>query len=178
MLPSGVSPRASRRRKFRDRAGFTIIEVTMATGVMLFGIASSILVIQSGFRAIDNARNTTLAAQILQSEMERIRLLPWDTDSLDASGNRKPSISRLPAEPTELDLKQIFPAGATTDRLDNYFTTMRTCATVANTDGEIKQITITVTWTGLDGTSHTRSSSTHYAKNGLYDYYYTKATSG
>lgn len=149
----------------------------MATGVMLFGIVSAILVIQSGFRAIDTARNTTLASQILQSEMERIRLLPWDTDSLDASGNKKPSISALPAS-IKVNPKEMFPAGATSDQIEARYEIWRTCATVPDSDGEIKQITITVTWKGLDGTSHTRSSSTHYAKNGLYDYYYTKATSG
>ena len=147
----------------------------MATFVMLFGISSSIIVLQSGFRAIDTARNTTLAAQVMQSEMERIRLLPWDTLSRDALGNLKPSVSSLPPVIDDLSLATIFPSGTTTDQLDARFTITRTVADVPNRNGEMKKITITITWRGIDGTTYTRSSSTEYAKNGLYDYYYTKA---
>ena len=41
--------------------------------------------------------------------------------------------------------------------------------------GEMKSITITVTWKGIDGITHTRSSTGYYCKDGLYDYYYTLA---
>ncbi len=146
----------------------------VATFVLALGISSSILVIQSGFRALDTARNTTLAAQILQSEMERIRLLPWSTSSLDASGNLKPSVSALTNDP-DINLGGLFPASATTDQLDRRFTLARTVVNAPDRDDEMKIITLTITWRGIDGTLRTRSSSTRYAKNGLYDYYYTRA---
>jgi hypothetical protein len=158
----------------------------VSTFVMIFGICSAIIVLQSGFKALDASRNTTLASQIMQSEMERIRLLPWSTTTpmLNAGGQPvitpagqpiyKPSIASLPATET-IDLRNIFPAGATTDRLISRFTVTRTTSDVPGQVGEVKLITIQVTWTGLDGTPHTRVSSTQYAKDGLYDYYYTKA---
>ena len=176
---SPAPPRADR--------GFTLVEVMVSTFVLIFGICSAIIVLQSGFKAMDNSRNTTLASQIMQSEMERIRLLPWDTSTvqldaggqpvLDASNNPvlKPAIVRLPAS-EQIDLLTIFPAGETTDKLISRFTVTRTAADLAGQVGEVKLITIQVTWTGLDGISHTRTSSTQYAKNGLYDYYYTKAS--
>lgn len=168
------------------RGGFTLVEVMVSTFVMIFGICSAIIVLQSGFKAMDNARNTTLATQIMQSEMERIRLLPWSTTSplLDSNsqpvvvnGNPvyKPSIVGLP-DSEEIDLRTIFPASDTTNRLNAHFTVTRTSADVAGQVGDVKRITIQVTWTGLDGITHTRVSSTQYAKNGLYDYYYTKAS--
>lgn len=167
--------RRSLRARLRARAGFTVAEVMVATFVMIFGIASSIIVIQSGFRALDTARNTTLASQIIQSEMERIRLLPWNTNSVDAAGNLKPAVVRLPAsEP--VDLEGIFPSGTTTDLLAARFTITRDTADVADRSGEMVDITVTVTWTGIDGVSHTRTSTTQYSKDGLYDYYYTKAS--
>jgi Tfp pilus assembly protein PilV len=168
------------RRRFglgsapRARAGFSLAEVIMATFVMIFAISSCIIVLQGGFRAIDTARNTTLAAQIMQSEMERIRLLPWDTNSRDATGNLKPAVIRLPAS-ERISLASIFPSGATTTQLGNRFTITRTVTDVPNRDNEMKTITVTITWTGIDGSRHTRTSSTEYSKNGLYDYYYTKA---
>ena len=36
----------------------------------------------------------------------------------------------------------------------------------------MKQVTFTVTWTGYDGRSLSRESTTYYGQNGLYDYYY------
>lgn len=153
--------------------------------VMVFGIASAIIVLQNGFAAIDNSRSTTLASQIMQSEMERLRLLPWDTSTavLDAGGQPvtrngvtvlKPAIVRLPAE-EQIDITTLFPAGDTTNRLASRFTIIRTSEDVSGRVGEMKTIGIRVTWRGIDGIVRTRTSYTQYAKNGLYDYYYTKA---
>lgn len=166
------SRRPARPRRTARRA-FTLIEVMFASFVMVFGIASAIIVLQSGFKALDTARSTTLASQIMQSEMERIRLLPWDTSTTDSSGNLKPAIIRLP-EKEEINPASLFPADAIPSQIGR-FTIVRTCEDVADRGGEIKAITIYVTWRGIDGVGRTRSSTTQYSKNGLYDYYYTKA---
>lgn len=134
----------------------------MAASVMALTIAGSIIVLQQGFRSLDNARNTTLSSQIIQSEMERIRLLSWS------------GVSALPASDPIL-LSSIFPSSTTTDAMRLRFTAIRTCVDVTGKEGEMKTITITVTWTGLDNLSHTRSTTGYYCKNGLYDYYYTLA---
>src|ERR1044071_4324040 len=73
------TPLPGRPRRRRPDSGFTILEVSMATFVMGFGIATAIVAMQSGFKTIDVARGTTIASQILQSEMERLRLLSWTT---------------------------------------------------------------------------------------------------
>jgi len=140
-------------------------EVMVASFVLLFGIASAIIVIQMGVRALDTARNTTLAAQILQSEMERIRLLNWT------------AVNSLPAS-TEVDIHSILPEDLPSiSDLDSRFTVMRAATDVSGKTGEMKHITVTVTWRGIDGIGHTRSATTHYCKEGLYAYYYTKAQS-
>ncbi|MEY4489880.1 MAG: hypothetical protein RIQ79_2388 [Verrucomicrobiota bacterium] len=177
--PVTASGKASLRRQ-RNR-GFTVLEVTMAAFVLIFGICSAILTLKSGINAIDTARDTTLASQILQSEMERIRLLPWDTTStysyVDPVTGRteqklKPAIVRIPASEA-LDLTTIFPASVLTSTMTKSFTATRTIADVTGKSGEMKEISIVVTWISFDGTRHTRKSTTQYAKGGLYDYYYT-----
>src|SRR5688500_13022633 len=70
-----------RRFSKRDQRGFSIIEIVLATFVMTFALATSILTLQAGFRGLADARDTTLASQIMQSEIERIRLMPWDLPS-------------------------------------------------------------------------------------------------
>lgn len=162
------------RPSARARRAFTLVEVMFSSFVLVFGIASAIIVLQSGFKAIDNARSTTIASQIMQSELERIRLLPWDTSTLDAEGNLKQAIIRIP-DKEEIDPNSLFPAGTTATQIGTRFTVVRTSEDVAGRVGEMKTITIFVTWRGIDGITRTRTSSTQYAKNGLYDYYYTKA---
>ncbi len=168
-VPRLATPTCSRspgllpRPRARARRGFTITEVLFASVVLIAGIASSIAVMQSGLRALDTARNTTLAAQIIQSEMERIRLLSWS------------GVNDLPASAPIL-VNEILPADLSTlSELGSRFTITRTATDVAGKVGEMKEITVTVTWRGIDRMSHVRTSTTHYCKEGLYAYYYTKA---
>src|SRR5688572_19425444 len=56
---------------------FTLVEVMMASVVMLFAIATSLTTLQYGLRSVDTARNTTIASQILQSSVELLRLQNW-----------------------------------------------------------------------------------------------------
>ena len=131
----------------------------MASFVMAFGIASSIVAMQSGFRSIDVARGTTLASQIMQSEIERLRLKSW-TD-----------IAALP-EKEEVDVTTMFSANPA---IASQFRVVRTSIDDDARPGEVRNITLYVMWRSADGLSHTRSFQTMYAKNGLYDYYYTLA---
>lgn len=157
-------PRRSRRRA---SSGFTVVEVMVATFVMLFAISSAILVMQSGFRSLDTARKTTLAAQIVQSEMEKVRMLNW-TQVKDL----------IPASPAGIDLSNIFPQNTAAERkllaeMQRTFTATRTASYLTGFDGEMVEISMKITWRGIDGVSHQRTSSTRYCKNGLYSYYYT-----
>ena len=140
----------------------------MATFVMIFGISSAILVMQSGFRSLDTARKSTLAAQIMQSEMERIRMLSW-SGIQDLAEDTK--------EDPGIDFSTIFPQNTETEKkmfeqIKTTFTARRTMVPLADYGGEIYKIDVLITWRGLDGTSHRRSSSTQYCKDGLYAYYY------
>ncbi len=161
------SPRRPRPSPRRPDAGFSLVEVIAATFVMLFAISSAILVMQSGFRSLDTARKTTLAAQIMQSEMEHLRMLSW---------------SRVQAlvgpEPAKIDISTIFPQTTEAEKrileeMKRTFVPTRSATYLAGTDNELIGINITITWKGIDGVSHTRTSNTRYCKNGLYNYYYT-----
>lgn len=151
----------------RDRRrGFTIVEVAVAAGVMILAIASSILVVQSGFRSLDTARKTTLAAQIIQSEVERIRMLSF------SSVQSKQGTSTI-------ELEDIFPQNTDLERQvlaemkKVFITRTRSITPLTAYSSEVFDITVTVSWKGLDGVTRTRSSSTRYSKGGLYAYYYT-----
>ncbi|OIQ95012.1 hypothetical protein GALL_230260 [mine drainage metagenome] len=131
----------------------------MASFVLALGIATSIVAMQWGFRSLDLARGTTLASQIMQSEIERLRLMNWST------------LNALPATET-FDGATYF---STAPGIAGKFTVTRTITPDPARSTSVDFITVSVTWKTYDGRSHTRSFKTEYMKDGLYDYYYTLA---
>jgi hypothetical protein len=168
------TPLPGSKRRRRPDSAFTILEVSMATFVMAFGIATSIVAMQSGFKTIDVARGTTIASQILQSEMERLRLLSWTSISALAlaTDTTAPYPAGSPAGVEMFDGATYFSTNAD---VAGKYTITRTVAADSTRPTEVFNITLSVTWQGYDLQRHTRSFSTIYAKNGLYDYYYTLA---
>lgn len=136
----------SLRHATRSAAGYTLVEVMVASVVVLFGVVTAIAVLQRGFRSLDYARNLTSASQLMQAELEQLRLKNWaQLQELQDAGD------------TELPLP-----GA-----DRRFTCVRTIRTLK---GDMKEITLTATWRGTDGIEHTARLVTRYGRNGLNDF--------
>lgn len=155
----------------RTARAFTIIETMLAASVMALVIATALTALQYGLRATDTARNMTLAGQIMQSEIEIIRLQNWS--QIVALQTAQSS----PTTPTQIDPSTTITSGTGT-RLDATLTAIAgrfTCTRlIADVSGraDIKAITLSVTWTGVDGRNHTIVYQTRYAKDGLSDYFY------
>ena len=137
----------------RPHAAFTILEVMIAAVVLVLGITTSIVTLQRGFQAIDTARNYTFASQVMQSELERLRLKSW---------------SQVQALQDSRDTSVEIP------RVTGTASTNLTCTRlISDLKTDMKEITITSTWRGYDGRAHTAKLVTRYGKSGLYDYFYT-----
>ncbi|MEO7412337.1 MAG: prepilin-type N-terminal cleavage/methylation domain-containing protein [Opitutaceae bacterium] len=147
---SSSSPRARGRDCYR---GFTLVEVMIAATVLVLGIVSSITALQSGLQAIDNARNYTAAAQLLQNEMERLRLKSWaQLQTLSESGD------------TAVQVPASLKSGGIPFSCTRQITDLKT---------DMKQIALVASWRGYDGRTHSAKLLTRYGKTGLYDYFYT-----
>jgi Tfp pilus assembly protein PilV len=171
MVPTPL-PGSPRRR--RPDSGFTILEVSMATFVMAFGIATSIVAMQSGFKTIDVARGTTIASQILQSEMERLRLKSW-TDMV-AMATAVDTVAPIPAgSPAGVEMFDGATNFSSSTDVSGKFTVTRTVVADSTRPSDVYNITLSVSWKTYTGRTLTRSFKSMYAKNGLYDYYYTLA---
>lgn len=133
--------------------GFTIIEVMFAAAVLALGITTAITTLQSGFQALDNSRNLGMAAQVMQSEFERLRLKNWDQIQALQDGNDT--------------TVQVPTTGGVGNRS---FACQRT---IRDLKTEMKEIILLCSWRGYDGRSHQVSYITRYGKSGLYDYFYT-----
>lgn len=127
---------------------------------MAFGIATSIVALQTGFKTVDVARGSTLASQILQSEIERIRMMNW-ADVTAMAGTQSVPLSNMYSSDSGVASK---------------FNVSRTVAQESGArSSDVAIITLTVGWKSHDGRDHSRRFVTKYVKNGLYDYYYTLA---
>lgn len=138
----------------RTRA-FTLVEVAMAVIVLALALTTSLTAMQRAFLQFDTARNLEIAANILQCEMEKQRLLSWTAVNnagyvpvIDASFARNPAIG-------------------------GRFTLSRTVTTLSGRSSQMAQITLTVRWRGYDGRSLSRSYTTYYTQGGLYEYLYS-----
>lgn len=138
----------TRARNLRSFRAFTLVEVMVASTVLIFGIVSAITVSQRGLQALDTARNLTTATQLMQNEMERVRLLNWaQLGTLQQSGDT-----------------------TVTHPDSDRFTCTREIADVKT---DMKEIRLVASWRGYDGRPHTARLITRYGKNGLNDYFYT-----
>ena len=89
----------------------------------------------------------------MQSEMERLRLKSWaQLEALQTSGETRVEVPAL--------------AGIAA-------ATFACTRTIANLRDDMKEVTLLSTWRGIDGRAHTAKFVTRYARNGLYDYFYT-----
>lgn len=141
----------SRTFPTRRSGAFTLVEVMVASTVLVFAIVTAITTSQRGLQALDTARNLNAATQLMQSEMERIRVLNWNQlETLQRSG-----LTAVTGDATA-GLAKISCTRAITD---------------VKTD--MKQITLTAVWNGFDGRAHTARLITRYGKSGLNDYFYT-----
>ena len=125
---------------------------------MALAITTSITTLQRGFLSLDTARKMTIAGQIMQCEMEKIRMVPWAT---------------INAYPATLDPMPIDTTFTSNPAVGSDFTLRRDVDVITTTTGVgMKQITFTVAWKSYDGRTLSRNYTTYYGQNGLYDYYY------
>lgn len=121
--------------------------------VLILGITTAITTLQRGFQAIETARNFTHASQIMQSEMERLRLKSWSQlQTLQDGSNHAVTATAVRGTATE---------------------TFNCTRTIRDLRTDMKEITLVASWRGIDGRAHSARYITRYGKTGLYDYFYT-----
>jgi hypothetical protein len=124
----------------------------MAVALLAFAIATSITTLQRAFLSLDTARNLSTATTLLQTEMEKERLLDWATVS---SANYRPTLD---------------PIHQGNPLIAGRFTLTRTVEALAGTSGKMVQVTVRVTWRNYDGRQLSRSFTTYFTEGGLNEF--------
>lgn len=149
----------NRGRKSSDGRlrGYTIPEVAFAVVVMAMAITTALVAMQRAFLELDTARNLQLAGNIMQSQLEKERLMPWTTVS--NPGYRPAIDSSFMGNPA----------------VAGRFTLSRSVSVLPGRDGRLVQVTLTVTWRGYNGRLHSRNYLTYFSQDGLSTYIYAGA---
>ncbi len=150
---------STKRFPGKNRFGFTLIEVALGAAILAAGFIGMIDALILGRRMLDVARCQTVAAQVMQSEVEYWRMQPWSTVT-GSSGLSNHSA----------DLLRNYPEFASTNLAiltDPRYKFARTVTYVSGRSNQIIQLTMTVTWTGVTGLPHSRSMNAYIGKYGL-----------
>jgi Tfp pilus assembly protein PilV len=151
-----------RQRSSRVR-GFTILEVAIATAIMTLALGTALITLARGFDSMDTARCLSYSSQIMQSELEKMRLTSWGNGTTAGTGTT--GVTAYQTTPTNIGID---PNWANVGDVSSRMTMTRVASDVHT--GMI-QVTFTISWTTHDGHPMSRSYTTYYGKNGLYDYF-------
>jgi type II secretory pathway pseudopilin PulG len=140
------------RKRFNTEGGFTLAEAMLATLILVFVMASVLSVASQSARYLTDIRRTARASQVLQQEMENIRLTNVWTG---LTGLANTSFS----DPS--DSNHLY-AGSITE--SNYYSFGSTTT--------VEEVTLTVAWTNQVGKVLTNRLTTLVGYGGLNKYIY------
>jgi prepilin-type N-terminal cleavage/methylation domain-containing protein len=145
-----------------NQAGFTLVEVMMAATILVVGFIGLIQAVKVSSTMMDTARRQTLAAQILNHEIEKLRFYTWP--QIQSLANAGPAPYSDPQFNTA-----IAASGAT-------FSLARTLTNPDPAAG-LREVKFTLTWIvktsrhdssgALLTFTYTRSNSAYFGKYGL-----------
>lgn len=122
-----------------------------ASCVLMLGFGGVVMTVKNSLTTIAHARHLGAASQIMQSELERLRLYNWSQlESVQSSADHSVAVTDTPASAR--------------------FSCTRSIHDVR--DG-LKEITVETRWGGNDGRAYSARMVTRYARNGINDYFYT-----
>lgn len=161
------------------RAGFTLVEVLLATAVVLIGVVGLMQAVTLGSQALDTGRQQQVAQQLVAAELARLRHGPWDTiANLPATATitigpggvvtgdtTSFALTNFTAAPGDDDLALSSRAIGFTCTLTT--TRLRPVAATAATVTFVR-VAYAVSWTGNTGRAHTRRTETYLGRNGLH----------
>jgi type II secretory pathway pseudopilin PulG len=123
----------------------------MAILVISLVAIGSLTTLTTSFKIIEDSRFNTLAAQVLQSHVENLRLKNWSALTTEL---QSPTFT-IPNSDINKNLGQ--------------FTGYQS---FEETRTGFRKVTIQVEWVSPNGKIHRRSYTTNFSKNGINDYYY------
>ena len=118
------------------RSGFTIVEVMMASVILVVGFIGMISAITVGSEMLATSRRANLANQIMQHEFEKLRLKNWSEISAPLAAITATNYTALTPDDTQFD------AAITASGVS-----FNLARTVTSLTTNLYEVSLTVTWT-------------------------------
>jgi Tfp pilus assembly protein PilV len=161
-FPAGENPSSRRKAAPGSKRAFTLVEVMMASLILIVGFVGMIEAVALSSSMMNHARRQTLATQIINHEIAKLRMVDWTT------------INALPTASTAVTIDSQFSTAIASSGAT--FSLART-VTNPNPVTNIREVNFTVTWvvttSRLDSSgnrltfTYQRSNSAWYGKYGL-----------
>jgi len=156
------------RRSPSNKSGFTLLEVALASTILLVGFIGMVQALAIGSEMLDTARKQTIAAQIIQAEVDYLRIQNWGSMVQNLSNQSQITLTSNPGNPTS-GYRHLYGTSLASIPIRNLKYGWQ--VTNVRVDGSgnpvLRQVTITVTWISVTGKPHSRSSSAYFGKYGL-----------
>jgi len=166
MLEICVKPEQQKRHY---RAAYTLVEVVVAVALTGILFTAAFAGLNQGFNLVRLNREKSRAGQILLEKTELIRLYNWDQINNGWGTNTLVSTNAsVPASFTA-------PYYSTTNNVGFTYTGTVMVANAPITEtyaGDLRRITISLTWTSANNVSVTQSMTTMVSQYGLQRYIY------
>jgi hypothetical protein len=161
------------------------MEVALAATVLALTLVGMIGVVESGTQMLDLSRKQTIAAQILHSEIDELRLQSWETVSgYNSSGpvfgaGYAPGPTTLTSgnDPSYAIFVANYPHASTIFTLTRAVACIKPAQANFNPSSNyaapplLLQVTFTIQWKGVTGRSYSRTTTTLIGSNGLSEVY-------
>ena len=150
------------RSAFLSRRGFTLVELMVAMVCVGIVLVAAFTSAAQGRHMLEDARDMTRVGQILQSQMEDLRMLSWeDLEAAEAAASGGWAAMTLSREFVESYGEKYSIQRRIATRVDG-----------ATVYADQKEIMVKVTWEGPRGETHTRTTATWFTHGGMHDYLY------
>ena len=153
-----IRPSSSSRRR-GTQAGFSLVEATVALGVIGTVVVALFSAFTGGFMTVQMGRENLRATQIMLEKMETIRLYSWDQIN---TPNFIPPTFTASYDPNSTNAEGLVYSGQV----------ILTTAPIASSySNDMKQVTVQLNWkTG--NLNRTRQFTTYVCRDGLQNYIY------
>lgn len=166
----------AQNRRRPANAGFAIIDVAMGATILVVGFVGLIQAVTIGTEMLDTSRKQLVAQQLVDHEIERMRMADWSTLGTLGAGTTYTigvNTTGTALTGTNTSKARFALANYNTTATDDYLAlmavakgfTLTATAVIERTD--YRSVTYTVTWTGVTGRSHTWICIATFGKYGL-----------
>jgi len=136
----------------------------MAMTVLVVSFTAVIQAVTIGADMIDTARKQQIAQQIIENEINGLRLQPWT--SVTNLVNNTTYTTAVNATGTAISDTTHFTLGDNTNLMMQAKEFILT-ETATDIRPDFRQISYSITWTGSGGRTHIRAGLAYFGKNGL-----------